>query len=223
MPAMNMGGTVASNPSAGPAVLMSPFSGPKNSPFDAKKAAYYDNLPGADGVAWSAPVNDPNNLSTGALNTGIGFGPGAWVAPGQLDGVGVSGLNPPQRPNFSVDLLATYAPGITLPDETDASDARLIAIGGGGSEANGVAHAYNTLPLLAFGNGGSRDAGVGPAFTGFGIVISRSTGPIANGDSDPNAPTQINRSGATLISMDDEDAALQWSLTTASPAPALVS
>jgi hypothetical protein len=168
MPAFNMGGTAASNPSAGHAVIMSSFSGPKGSPFDAKKANPADPN--------GAFIADTANLSTGALSTGIGFGLDTKV-PGIL----------PIAPDFTDD----YTPGVTLPGGTASPNSTLVAIGGGKStahsEAQGTTGIAATVPytagfqLLAFGNGGSRDAGAGPAFTGFPMKLVTATGAVANG------------------------------------------
>jgi hypothetical protein len=163
-------------------VIMSPFSGPSGSPLDAKKAVYYDNLPGASGVAWSAPVADVDNLSTGALNTGIGFGLNDFD--GFVD-------NQPGRILPDQNFVYHYIPGEFFPDgTTPAPDARFVAIGGGRSFATDIetipdgsapANPWNDQPLLAFGNGGSRDAGAGPAFTGFFMKLVTATAPVAVG------------------------------------------
>jgi hypothetical protein len=181
MPAMNGNAAPTANPSSGKQVLMSPFSGPSGSPLDAKVAAYYDNLPG--GTAWSAPVEDTSNLSTGALSTGIGFGIN------DFDGFAD---NQPGRvmpdPNFNDD----YTPGltaITAAGPVSATASVLTAIGGGKCTAADVAYDGIATPvpytagfqLLAFGGGGSRDAGAGPVFTGFGLKSVTATGAVAVG------------------------------------------
>jgi len=199
MPSMNASGTAASNPSLGLAVMMSSFAGPKGSPFDAKKAVFYDNLPG--GNAWTAPVSDTANLSTGALSTGIGFGPNLAVAKGftdpppayTIDKVGVLVI----PPNFTDD----YTVGVTLPAGTGAADSRLVAIGGGKSDATADARPvpYTAgFGLLGFGEGGSRDAGAGPAFTGFEKKMVTATGTVANGAAIETG--WINRSGGSIVS-----------------------
>lgn len=179
MPAMNMEGTVASNPSLGKGVLMNPFSGPKGSPLDKDSTGQY---------------------STGALNTGIGFGPATKVAGGGIDEI---------KPDFNDN----YTPGVTMPDGTTAAtEAVLTAIGGGKSDENGVSVPYAAQPLLAFGNGGSRDAGAGPAFTGFGTKLVTATGAVANGSAIETGFT--NRSGVTMAAGQSQFG----SSTTASPA-----
>ena len=177
MPAYNMSGNLApdANPSVGKQVLMSPFSGPRGSPFDAKKAPYYDNLPG--GVAWSAPVADTANLSTGALSTGIGYGTNAF------DGFADNQPGRSTQPFLDVKIV----PGVSLPSTVDATTAILTAIGGGKTVVSGADGIINTTtpyvaqPLLGFGGGGSRDAGAGPAYTGFGTKAVTSTGAVAVG------------------------------------------
>ena len=177
MPAYNMSGNLApdANPSVGKQVLMSPFSGPRGSPFDAKKAVFYNNLPG--GIAWSAPVADVANLSTGGLSTGIGLGLNAF------DGFQDNQPGRAVHPFFDVKIV----PGVSLPDTTDATTAILTAIGGGKVVVSGAGNdiytvtPYAAQPLLGFGGGGSRDAGAGPAFTGFGTKAVTSTGAVAVG------------------------------------------
>jgi hypothetical protein len=206
MPAINMGGTVASNPTLGKQVLMSPFSGPKGSPFDAKKAVFYDNLPG--GNAWTAPVADTANLSTGGLSTGIGFGLNSKV--------GVLTI----PPNFNDD----YTPGVTKVTSAGlaaSTIAELTAIGGGKclapSEAAGttgiaVPDPYVAQPLLGFGGGGSRDAGAGPAFTGFATKMVTATGAVAIGAAIETG--FLNRASGAMVSGQSEFG----SATAASPA-----
>lgn len=152
MPARNMAGpsTVPANPSAGKTVLMNPFSGPKGSPFDRDQAG---------------------NHSTGALNTGIGFGCNLVIGPTAPQSIKDKGFND------------DYIPGVSLPSGVLATDAKLTCIGGGKSTAcvNGIAPTvpYEEQPLLAFGEGGSRDAGAGPAYTGFSIKMVTASGSVA--------------------------------------------
>jgi hypothetical protein len=195
MPAFNMGGTAASNPSAGHAVLMSPFSGPKGSPFDAKRADYSN-------PASMTRVADTANLSTGGLSTGIGFG----LDVGLNDKVGRAVIPP--------DFTDDYTPGVTMPAGTAATLAVLTTIGGGksGNDANATPAPYVAQPLLGFGNGGARDAGAGPAFTGFGMKMVTATGAVANGAAIETG--FLNRSGAAMVSGMSEFG----SSTTASPA-----
>lgn len=185
------------NPSAGRAVIMSPFSGPKGSPFGGRTiTSWTDGTPDY--------TDDPTNVSTGGLNTGIGFGSPPVI-----------GLTAPQSikdAGFNDD----YTPGVTLPGLTAATTAILTAIGGGKSTANVGGNAptvpYVAQPLLMAGNGGSRDAGAGPAFTGFGTKTVTATATVANG-----AAVEagfVNRSGQSITT----GQSVFGSSTTASPA-----
>ena len=119
-------------------------------PFSGPTGAPYDN-------------DQTGNTSTGALCTGIGFGIGSTndISPDLI------------RQNFTDD----YTPGVTMPDNTVAPDARLTAIGGGRSDAAGVSTPWNALQLLGFGNGASRDAGAG---VGFGMKLVTAAAPVAH-------------------------------------------
>jgi hypothetical protein len=197
------------NPSGGRGVTFDPLSGPKAAPLDARKFNYATGTP----LGWDATtkvpivVNDPTNLSTGALSTGIGFGLrqvcGAVVAGRFNDG------------NFTDN----YVPGQTKPDGTAAADARMMYIGGGRSTVTG---APNPITLAAVGicaagtgaNGGSgtatasppaivagssRDAGTTP-FTGFPLRAVTAPGAVAVDVAvgDAQEPGAINRSGKAL-------------------------
>lgn len=152
MPARNMGSLISlpANPATGKAVLMSPFSGPTGSPFDADQSG---------------------NASTGALNTGIGFGCNHVI-----------GLAAPQSIK-DAGFADDYTPGVTMPNGTAATLATLTCIGGGksGAATNGIAATspYAVQPLLSFGEDGPRDAGAGPEFTGFGIKMVTAAGAVA--------------------------------------------
>lgn len=165
MPALNMGSPAApaANPATGVFVLMSPFSGPTGSPFDANMI----------NPTTFAVTKDPNNFSVGALSTGIGFGANHVINPTAPQSIKDAGFND------------DYTPGVTMPDGTAATTAVLTTIGGGKSTAtvNGVAPTvpYLVQPLLGFGYGGSRDAGAGPVFTGFSEKTVTATGTVANG------------------------------------------
>lgn len=170
MPAINMAGPVVvpANPSGGQTVLMSPFSGPTGSPLD----------------------NDQTgNYSTGALNTGIGFGCNHIINPTAPASIRNAG--------FTDD----YTVGVSMPSGVPATLAILTAIGGGKSNAatNGAAATapYNVQPLLAFGNGGSRDAGAGPDFTGFATKTVTAAGTVANGAVIETG--WVNRSGVSMV------------------------
>lgn len=168
----------AANPSAGRAVMMDPLSGPKGSPFGGSTLSF-----DANGHAVRTP--DPTNLTSGALQTGIGFGSPP-----------IFGLTAPasiQAAGFNDD----YTPGVTNPGGGARADAALVYIGGGRSDAAGVSNPYTAGFALAMaGNGGSRDGGAGPAFTGFPVKTVTATGAVANG-----AAVEagfVNRSGVAL-------------------------
>lgn len=215
MPAYNMAGPRSStleageafrysapiaNPNLGHAVIMSPFSGPTNSPLDAK--VWPTNV-------WppvlANRVNDPLNTSTGQLNTGIGYGLDTKV-PGIL----TNQLGQPVTfPGIQSGYDDDETPGVTKADNTAATVATLLAIGGGKSVitagagtdwSRGISSPvpYVAQPLLAFGNGGSRDAGAGPAFTGFGMKMVTSVADVANAAVIETG--FVNRSGATIKS-----------------------
>jgi len=185
MPARNMGSLIAlpANPATGKAVLMSPFSGPKGSPFDRDQTG---------------------NASTGALNTGIGFG----LNVGPVINVS-AGTSPATAPQAIKDrgYDDDETPGVTLPNNTAATTAILTAIGGGrsvitpgpGNTGLGVSTVspYVAQPLLAFGAGSSRDAGAGPAFTGFATKMVTATGAVADGAAIETGFT--NRTGVAMI------------------------
>lgn len=210
MPALNMASPAvpAANPSTGRQVIMSPFSGPKGSPFDAVRI----------NPTTFVRDKDPNNFSTGALSTGIGIGLNTgpvinvststdpFTAPGAI-----------KRAGFTDDAT----PGVTMPGNTVAPDARLLAIGGGRNVITGGGNTglgistpspYAAQPLLAFGNGGSRDAGAGPAFTGFGMKMVTAAGAVADGAAIEAGFT--NRTGRAMVATDSAFG----SNTTASPA-----
>lgn len=210
MPARNMAGptVVPANPSAGKFVIMSPFSGPKGSPFDRDQAG---------------------NFSTGALNTGIGFGP--------TPNINVSTNTGPATAAQAIKnkgYTDDYTPGLSMPASTAAVPvlatlAILTAIGGGkstivggGNTGLGVSTVapYVAQPLLGFGTnvapytaaGSSRDAGAGPAFTGFGLKMVTAAGAVADGAAIETG--FVNRTGAGMVATDSAFG----SSTTASPA-----
>lgn len=210
MPALNMASPYvpAANPATGKAVIMDPFSGPKGSPFD---ASMFHPTTGVKS-------KDPNNFSTGALSTGIGFGLSVgpvinvstgsvpFTAPGAIDNAG-----------FTDDA----DPGLDLPSNVPAVDARLLCIGGGRSQIVGGGNTglgvstpqpYAPQPILAFGAGASRDAGAGPAFTGFGTKMVTATGAVADGAAIEAGFT--NRTGRAMVATDSAFG----SATAASPA-----
>jgi hypothetical protein len=165
---------------------MHPFSGPKGSPLD---------------------KDDTGNASTGALNTGIGFGSNVIIgltAPASIDAAG-----------FDDD----YQPGLSTPDPTvDATDSTFIAIGGGRSDPDGTPNPYTAgFSLCGAGNGGSRDGGAGPAFTGFPVKTVTASAGVANGAAVEAGWT--NRSGKSLTT----GQSTFGSATSANAAPTLLS
>jgi hypothetical protein len=143
MPAGLPGDTLANNqgnPTAGPSITHDPMSGPKGSPFDSSKVDYTTGSPAGWNASTRIPivVNDPLNVSTGGLSTGIGFG-----APPIIGGAAVAGIFPDK--NFTDD----YVPGQSTPAAVAAADARYMYIGGGRSTiVNGSGYG-----LAAGGNG----------------------------------------------------------------------
>jgi hypothetical protein len=198
---MNASGTVAANPSLGLAVMMSSFSGPSGSPFDAKRADYAN--PNS-----MTRIADPTNLSTGALSTGIGFGTNLGVAKGftspppayTIDKVGVLVIPPNFNDDYTVGVTKVTSAGLA-----SATTSELVAIGGGRVVVTGTGQEiYTVTPytagfgLLGFGEGGSRDAGAGSAFTGFEKKMVTATGTVLNGNAIETG--WVNRSGGSIVS-----------------------
>lgn len=187
MPGSLPGATLAqnqANPTQGQSVNFDLLSGPKGSPFDAKKP----------NPAGGAVLPDPLNCSTGALSTGIGFGCPHVIGPTAPASINAAGFTD------------NYIPGVTKPDGTASPNSTLMYIGGGksimvlGLPPAGQAGA---VPYVAgfgignAGNGASRDAGAGPAFTGFQEKMVTAAGAVANG-----AVVEagwVNRSGVALV------------------------
>jgi hypothetical protein len=183
MPAGLPGSTLVqnqANPSLGLCVIFDPLSGPKGSPFDARTIIGW-----ADGL----PIyeDDPANISTGALSTGIGFG-----SPPIFGDTAVGGFS---EGNFTDD----YVPGQSLPSALAAADASIMYIGGGRSAADGTPDPYliGEVGLCMAGQGGARDGGTTP-FTGFPTKTVTATAGVANGAAVETG--FVNRSGASLVS-----------------------
>jgi hypothetical protein len=197
MPAFPGGGGTVANPplypdyvsatvfaTNGNSATLSPFSGPKGSPFDALEypKGTYQPIP-------SQRVAKTDDHSTGALSTGIGFettDSGDLVA--GLSGTLYTATNAASVNSFSDN----YIPGQTLPSGSLATGAILTAIGGGRSTITAGAgtdwskgtsnpNPYASQPLLDMGLGGSRDAGAGPAFTGFSLKLVTASAAVAQG------------------------------------------
>ena len=144
-----------------PARGMGQAAGNGNAATPSAKAVLMSPFSGPTGSPYD--TDEAGNASTGALCTGIGFGIGSAndISPGNI------------RQGFNDN----YTPGVTMPDNTVAPDARLTAIGGGRSNAAGVSTPWNALELLAFGNGASRDA---TAALGFGMKLVTAAAPVAH-------------------------------------------
>jgi hypothetical protein len=176
--------TNQANPSAGAAVLLDPLSGPKASPFDARKITGWT----AQGMPTYA--NDPLNCSTGGLATGIGFGLQPIInglpSPNAAGGVFAPG-------SFCDD----YVPGQDLPSGAAAANSSIMYIGGGRSDAAGVTNPYavGMVGLCGAGAGSSRDGGTTP-FTGFPMKTVTATGTVADAAAIETGFT--NRTGKTL-------------------------
>jgi hypothetical protein len=166
----------AGNPNKGATVMFDPVSGPKGSPLDARSITGWNVVPpvGAGGTPIYAASVGPQNLSTGALCTGIGFG--LATGPGGLNGVVGTGTDRDDTGNFTSQAI----PGTSKPDNVAATDATLLYIGGGLSNALGVPTPRAVSQLCAAGGGrylpgvvagSSRDAGGGAGF-GSKLVIA---------------------------------------------------
>ena len=145
----------------------------------------FDPLSGPKGSPFDKDA--AGNASTGALSTGIGYGTEKIFGPTAPASIRAEG--------FDDDDTV----GVTKPDGTAASNATLVYIGGGRSNADGTPNPYTAgFGLCSAGQGGSRDGGAGPAFTGFGLKTVTATGAVANG-----AAVEAgfaNRSGVALVS-----------------------
>jgi hypothetical protein len=181
MPALNMPTSATpvntpANPSVGKFCFMSPFSGPKGSPFDAKSYDPTSRL----------LVADPTNYSTGGLNTGIGFGTDPIINPTAPASIVAAGFTDDYQPGISsIRVGGVTAEAVSI--LTAIGGGRSNIVNGNGANGNGTPAGtnvsspvpYNGQPLLGFGNGGSRDAGAGPAFTGFGAKTVTAVGTVA--------------------------------------------
>ena len=146
-------------PYLGSLVTYDAFSGPKASLFDARTFDYSTGTPAGWDATTKLPitVNDPANLSTGALSTGIGFG-----SPPVMTPVSASGYSNEVYGMRIRGFTDDYKPGISTPTPTDSPDATYMYIGGGRSDPDGTPDPYVTgFAIGAFGNGADRDAGVG--------------------------------------------------------------
>jgi hypothetical protein len=169
----------AANPNKGQTVIFDPVSGPKGSPLDARTISgwTFNGVVGANGMpTYSA---NATNASTGGLQTGLGFG--LAVGPAGILGVVGTGTTPVDKDDTG-NFSSQYIPGTSLPSLAAAADARLLYIGGGLSNASGVATPRAVSQLCCAGGGrylptavagASRDAGGGAGF-GTKLVIAPS-------------------------------------------------
>jgi hypothetical protein len=110
-----------------------------------------------------------SGLSTGGLSTGIGFGLNVDTPRG-VDGIVGTGTTPVDLDNTG-NFSSQYIPGTSLPSLAAATDARLLYIGGGKSDALGVSTPRAVSQLCAAGGGSSRDGGTNQGF-GTKLVIA---------------------------------------------------
>lgn len=172
MPAGLPGSTAAqnaANPTLGAAIIFDLVSGPKGSPLDKDMTG---------------------NASTGALSTGIGYGPNTQLFGWQWSDPGAFKLG--------------YQPGVSSPDNTISAYSTIMYIGGGRCTANvgGMAPVYPYVAgfgIGAAGNGAARDAGAGPAYTGHIMQAAQAASSAANGAKIVTGPPAFdNRSGVTM-------------------------
>ena len=175
MPASLSGATLAQNqgnPTQGVMVLMDPTSGAKAGPFDASKIDYSTGTPPGWNATTKVPIklNDPLNLSTGALSTGVGFGSEEI---GEA-AVVVSSVGRFKGAGFTDD----YKPGVSTPAAADATNSRFMYIGGGRSNAGGAPNPYTAgFGIAAAGGGGARESGA----LGFGAKVVTAAAGVAVG------------------------------------------
>jgi len=176
MPAGLPGSTAvqnAANPSLGLTVIFDLLSGPKGSPFDNDKDYALAVSPFFK-LDTTTPAVANANASTGALSTGIGFGPNVLLSPPAVTGI--------PRAGFTDD----YKPGISTPTPADSANSTYMYIGGGKCTKNVDGNAPVVPYTAGFGIGaagqsGTRDQGAGPAYTGLSMKMVTATGTVANG------------------------------------------
>lgn len=178
MPAALPGSTPVqnlANPSAGPAVIFDPLSGPKGSPFDNDSAG---------------------NASTGALCTGIGFGSppifGANVIDDNFSDDYTLGVTKPDGTPDNFSTLVYIGGGRSNPDGTPDLYSAGFAVGmagNGGSRDGGAGPAFTGFPIktvtatATVANGAAVEAGwtnrSGQSITAGQSVFGSSTTPNA--------------------------------------------
>ena len=216
MPASLPGSTLAqnqANPTLGRLVTFDALSGPKASPFDARKIDYLTAPPNNRPAGWTAlniplVANDPLNLSTGALSTGVGFGSPAVIDPvsnalvsNSAYGLRLAGFTDDSKPGISNTYVSPPA---------DASNSRFMYIGGGksaivngtGPNGNGYpAGWYTSQPvpyvagfgIAAAGQGGARESGA----LGFPMKAVTAAAGVAIGGVVETG--WVNRSGVAMV------------------------
>lgn len=189
MPASLPGATLAenqANPTQGRFVTFDPLSGPKGSSLDAMMPTY----DGTGGL-----VADPDNCSTGALSTGIGFG-------GQIIGLTPDRATAPVallESGFNDNMIPGEEPTYAAPPpigviSANAIDSTYMYIGGGRMEENPDAtdpdqrgrpftpDPYTAgVAIVGAGEGIARDGGAGPAYTGLPLNSATASGAVAEG------------------------------------------
>jgi len=191
------------NPSTGLSVNINPFSGPKGSPFDAKK------IEGGAGSVWTdgvpTYVDDAANLSTGACVTGIGFGSPPIIGLTAPQSIKDAGFNDDYTPGVSYFTSASAMQSATTAILTAIGGGKTTLVDGTGPDGNGTPAGtlypstapYAAQPILKAGQGGSRDAGAGPAYTGFAMKTVTAVGTVANGAAVETG--FLNRSGVSIV------------------------
>jgi hypothetical protein len=151
--------------------------------------------PSAGPVVVFSPINGVTNApQASADQSGAGMGLSTGIGYGQ----NVIGITAPAS-IIAAGFTDNYVPGLTLPGGGNASDARLMMIGGGRTNADGSPGTPWSAGsgLLAAGNGGNRDAGGAPgAGAGFNVKTVTAPGSVVNG-----AVVEagfVNRSGQSL-------------------------
>lgn len=204
MPAALPGSTAEdngdNNPSAGRFVIFDPLSGPKGSPLDED----------ADG-----------NASTGALQTGIGFGSQVIGAQDASAPVGIfkSGFNDNGIPGEVPTYSAPPPNGVV---SSNAIDSTRMYIGGGRTASTGATLGRPFPPdpytagiaICGAGQGASRDGGGSAPHTGFPLKAVTASGAVSAG-----AAIEAgweNRSGVAMVSGQSSHGASTTELAAAS-------
>lgn len=180
MPASLPGATLAQNlagPTQGRTVIFDPLSGPKGSLLD---------------------KDNTGNCSTGALCTGIGFGPKNIIGLTAPASIIAAGFNDDQVPGTREPNYGTQNTVLS----------RYLYIGGGRMITNPTVADRPSVPftpseytagvqLFAAGLNAARDGGAGPIFTGFAMKMVTAAAAVAI---DAVVETGfVNRTGVALV------------------------